>query len=110
MNLKSFDDVLLYVETLVGGDFAEAMQLASQIIQNPLHYTGPQAGMMAMRLAVHRYRIGVAAQYWKYQSSQTKKPEERITRDALMAAFAGLEEVIMTLKLISKSEMGILQK
>lgn len=102
--IETFDDAIEYISGAIGSDFEKALRQTSAIIANPSDYTGQQASMTAVKMGAYRYKIGLAAQYWKLKSSGTKKLDDRLIKDALMSAFTGLEEVINTLKAIAREE------
>jgi hypothetical protein len=103
-NIESFDDALDYVVEMVGAEFERSIALANSILEEPSKFTGPQAAITAIKLANQRYKIGVAAQYWKIKSAQTKKLDDRLIKDALMVAYDALTEMINTLKLTARHE------
>jgi len=104
MQIETFDDAIEYVMDLIGSEFEKSLGLANSILENPSDYTGPQAAITAIKLSTHRYKIGIAAQYWKIKSAQTKTLPDRLVKDCLMSAFTGLEEVINTLKIVARHE------
>lgn len=103
-NIETFDDALEYTMDLIGAEFDKALQLSNAIIAKPSDYTGPQAAMSAIKMSTYRYKIGLAAQYWKIKSSQTKKLQDRLVKDSLMCAYDGLSEVINTLKITARHD------
>lgn len=107
MEIETFDDAVEYAMELIGSDFEKSLRLANSIIEDASNYTGPQAAMTAQKLAVHRYKIGVAAQHWKIEAAKTKKLSDRLIKDSLMVAFTALEEVINTLKLTARSDINV---
>lgn len=107
VKIESFDQAVEYAMDLIGSDFEKSLRLANTILDDPSQYTGPQAGMAAQKLAIHRYKIGVAAQHWKIEAAKTKKMSDRLIKDSLMVAFTALEEVINTLKLTARSDINV---
>ena len=107
MEIETMDDAIEYAREIIGGDFEKALQLANSIIDNPSNYTGAQATMAAVKIALYRYKIGLAAQWWKQESTRTKKLSDRLIKDCLMTAYNGLEEVINTLKLSARQDMSL---
>lgn len=104
LKLETFDEAVEYVMDMIGSNFEKALSLGNAILEDPSSYTGPQAAITAIKLANHRYKIGIAAQYWKLKSAQTKSLQDRLIKDCLMATFSGLEEVINTLKIVARHE------
>lgn len=107
MEIETFDQAIDYAMDLIGSEFEKSLRLCNSILDDPGSYTGPQAAMAAQKLAVHRYKIGVAAQHWKIEATKTKKLSDRLIKDSLMVAFTALEEVINTLKLTARSDINI---
>jgi hypothetical protein len=103
-SITTFDDAIEYILDLIGSEFEKAINLTNKILENPSDYTGPQAAMSAIKMAGYRMKIGVAAQLWKQRSTNTKKPQDRLIKDALMVMYDGLSEVINTLKLVARHE------
>lgn len=110
LTIEDFEQAIEYIMDQIGSDFDQALRLANGIIAAPNDYTGPQAAQAAVAMAQYRYRIGVAAQYWKVKSAQTKKLQDRLVKDALMSAFTGLEEVINTLKIVARYDYNIVER
>lgn len=108
VQITTFDEAVDYMIDLIGSDFKKALTLASHILEDPHSYSGPQATMAAMKLAVHRTRIGVAVQHWKQESARTKKPHDRLIKDSLMVMYDSLLEMINTLKAHSKYEREVI--
>src|ERR1051325_11525661 len=92
--LAGFDEVLDYIADAIGSDFAKSVNLAQDMIDNPTDYSGPQASLAAIKLAAYRTKIGVVVQYYKQKSTETKKPSDRLTKDALMVIYDALQELI----------------
>lgn len=107
-NITDFDSAVEYVADMVGGDFNKAIQLTNAIINSPSEYTGPQALMTALKLSAYRVKVGSAAQYAKLNSVQTKKPQDRLVKDALMCLYDGLLELINCLKAIARNEREVI--
>jgi hypothetical protein len=107
-SLDDFDEIVEYVAEMVGKEFMRTVQIANDIIENPSEYAGIQASITAIKLASHRTKIGVAAQYFKMKSAETKKPHDRLTKDALMVMYTSLEEMINTLKLSARIEKDMI--
>lgn len=106
--LTDFDEIVEYVAEMVGKEFMRTVQIANDIIDEPTEYSGIQASITAIKLASHRTKIGVAAQYFKMKSAETKKPHDRLTKDALMVMYTSLEEMINTLKLSARIEKDMI--
>lgn len=107
VKIESFDQAVEYAMELIGSEFEKSLQLCNSILADPADYTGPQAAIAAQKLAVHRYKIGVAAQHWKIEAAKTKKMSDRLIKDSLMVAFTALEEVINTLKLTARADINV---
>lgn len=104
LDIEDFDHAIDYISEMIGSSFQKTIALAEEIIENPSNFTGPQAKITAIKLASHRYKIGVAAQQWKIKSAQTKKLSDRLIKDALMVSYDALLEVINTLKLEARHD------
>lgn len=107
LSIDTFDDAIEYVVDMIGSEFQKSLEQANVILDNPGDFTGPQAAITAIRLANQRYKIGIAAQYWKNKSVGSQKRQDKLVKDALMTAYSGLEEVINTLKLTARSDTGL---
>lgn len=105
--IDNFDDAVDYVVSMIGSEFEQSYRLANAIIANPGDYTGPQAGITAQKLAAQRYKIGLAAQYWKQKGGTGAKPHDRMIKNALHLAYQALEEVINTLKLTARQDTSL---
>lgn len=103
-HLTEFEEIVEYVAEMVGSDFMKVINLANDFLENPSEYTGVQAAMLASKISFYRTRIGVMGSYMKYKSSQTKKPSDRMTKDALLTIYDALVENINTLKLLARHE------
>lgn len=104
-DFENYDDVIDYVTDLVNStNFTRTLELAQAILDEPDQYTGPQAAVTAIKLATHRLKIGIAAQQAKITSAQTKKLEDRLSKDALMVAYDAMGEIINTLKLTARHD------
>ena len=101
--ITTFEQACEYLFDIVPG-LERTMQLTNEILANPADYAGPQAAMCAIKLSTHRYKIGVEAQHWKIKSAQTKKLGDRLVKDALMASYDGLLEVINSLKITARHD------
>lgn len=105
LDITTFEDACDYTVDMIGADFEKAVQIAEKILSDTDDYmNGPAAAKTAIRLAGYRAKIGLAAQYWKLKSSNTKKHEDRLVKDALMVMYASLEEVINTLKIVARHD------
>jgi hypothetical protein len=102
--VEEFDEAVDYIISMIGSDFEKSVALAGLITENPQDYTGPQALRSAVRLSAYRYKIGLAAQFWKIKSAETKLKKDRLVKDALMLAYDALGEVINTLKLAARHD------
>ena len=107
LKIESFEEAIDYAVEMVGSDFEKAVSLTAAIIANPEQYTGPQATISAVKMATYRSRIGLAAQYWKIKSAQTKRLDDRLIKDSLMVMYDSLLEVINVLKITGKHEHEI---
>lgn len=103
-DISNFDDAIDYVVSMVGSDFEETMKIANDIIENPENYTGPKAAATAQMLAAHRYKIGVAAQYWKGKAAikDGGTKQDQMIKNALHLGWEAIEEVINTLKITAR--------
>lgn len=99
--IDNFDDAVDYVISMIGSDFERSLKIAEAVLEDPGHYTGRQAARAAVELSAHRYKIGVAAQFWKKRSVQTKKDTDRMVKDALMMAYDAIKDVVDALKKVS---------
>lgn len=106
-DIQTFDDAVEYIADMIGSDFYKAYALANAILENPSEYTGIQANVTAIKLSVIRYKVGLASQLWKKRSTHTKRMQDSLIKDALMATYAGLEEVINTLKLSARQDIDL---
>jgi hypothetical protein len=107
-DIHNFDEAVEYAADMVGSQFKKAVYLAQEIAETPEQFTGPQAAMAAMKLAAYRTRISAAAQYWKMQYTQTKKPHDRLIKDSMLCMYDSLQELINCLKLVSRMEKDII--
>jgi hypothetical protein len=107
VKIETIDDAIDYIVDIVGSDFERAFKLANSILDDPGGFTGPQSVVLAKKLAVYRYKLGIAAQWWKQEATRTKKQSDRLIKDALMTACSYLEEVINTLKLEARQDYGL---
>lgn len=107
VKIETFDEAVDYIIDVIGSDYKKALTLANHILENPTDYSGAQATMAAMKLAAHRVKIGLAAQHWKQEATRTKKPHDRLIKDALMVMYDGLLELINTLKAHSRYEREV---
>lgn len=105
--INDFDDAKAYVRDMIGSDFAKAMALAEDMIENPDKYTGIKAGAKAQLLATYRYEIGIVAQYWKNKAVGSSNRQDKLIKDCLMTAYDGLVEMINTLKLTARQEHSL---
>lgn len=104
LNIDTFDGAVEYLMDMIGDEFEKTLQTANSIVADPSDYTGPQAAITAIKLATQRYKIGVAAQYWKNKSVGSSNRQDKLIKDALMTAYDALVEVINTLKLVARHE------
>ena len=107
-DIETFDDAIEYITGMIGSDFDRAIKLTNAIIEKPSDFTGPQALMAAIKLAAYRVKVGIAAQDWKQLSTHSKKPTDRLIKDALMCLYDGLLELINCLKAIARNEREVL--
>jgi hypothetical protein len=103
-NINTFDEAVEYLIDMIGSEFEKSLRMANTIIENPGDFTGPQAAVTAIKLANQRYKIGMAAQYWKNKSVGSSNRQDKLVKDALMTAYDALVEVINTLKLVARHE------
>jgi len=82
-------------------EFITAMSVVEDIIENPSKYVGAQALVSAAKLAALRTKIGLRGQYYK---TTEKSIIQRRRKDLLLTMFVALEENIMTLKLLGRTE------
>lgn len=106
--IKDFDGAMEYISEMIGSDFDRAIRLTNAIIENPTGYTGPQASMAAIKLAAYRVKIGEVAQSYKQISTATKKPTDRLIKDALLCLYDGLLELINCLKAAARNEREVI--
>lgn len=106
--VKTFDEAVEYISDLIGSDFDKAIQQTNAIIADPSGHTGPQAVVTAAKLAAYRVKVGIVAQQWKQTSTNTKKPQDRLIKDALMCLYDGLLELINCLKAVARNEREVL--
>lgn len=106
--IDDFDGAIEYISDMIGSDFDKAIKLTNAILANPEQHTGPQALITAVRLSGFRVKVGVAAQKAKLQSAHTKKPTDRLVKDALMVLYDGLLELINCLKAVARNEREVL--
>jgi hypothetical protein len=104
LGIDTFEGAVEYLTSMIGDDFEKALQTANSIIADPSQYTGPLAAITAIKLANQRYKIGMAAQYWKNKSVGSANRQDKLIKDALMTAYDALVEVINTLKLVARHE------
>ena len=102
-DIKPFADACEYV-FVITTELERLMHLVNQILDDPGAHSSAQANVAAIQLAANRYKIGQKAQFFKIKSAQTKQVRDRLTKDALMAAYDGLLEVINTLKLAARHD------
>jgi hypothetical protein len=107
-DIKTFEDACDYVFAM-SPEMEKTMRTVQGILANPEDYTGAQAAKCALQLSSFRYKIGQQAQHYKIHSAQTKRLSDRLTKDALMAAYDGLLEVINTLKITARYESDVLR-
>lgn len=105
--IDNFDDAVDYVVSMIGSDFEQSFSLANAIIANPSNYTGHQASITAQRLAAQRYKIGLAAQYWKQKGGAGANAHNKMIKNALHLAYQALEEVINTLKITARQDNSL---
>lgn len=106
--IKTFEDACDYVFSM-SPEMEKTMNKVQGILANPEDYTGAVAANCALQLSSFRYKIGQQAQHYKILSAQTKKLSDRLTKDALMAAYDGLLEVINTLKITARYEHDVVR-
>lgn len=99
--IDTFDDAIDYVISMIGSNFERSLQIAEAVLENPGDYTGRQAATAAVQLSVHRYKIGVAAQYWKKRSTASKRDIDRMVKDALMLSYDATKDIVDALKKVS---------
>lgn len=99
-----FEEIIEYVAEQVGGDFKKAVSLANDMLENPSSYTGFEASMAARRLAAYRVKLGIEGSYLKLKTPQTKRPLDRLTKDAVLVMYDSLLELINCLKAQAKYE------
>jgi hypothetical protein len=104
IDIETFEDAVDYLIDEIGAEYGKALALSNKILEDPQAYSGPQAAIAAIRLANFRYKIGQAAQYWKNKSVGGTNRVDKLKKDALMASYDGLVEVINTLKLVARHE------
>lgn len=104
--LSDFDEIVEYVAGGVGDTFIRVVTIAQDIIDNPTEYHGQQASMTAVKLAAYRTKIGTLASYYKIKTPETKRPSDRLTKDALLTMYNSLEELINTLKIQARQELS----
>src|ERR1044072_137662 len=90
--IKTFDESIEFCADFIGSDFRKSVERAMAIAEDPNHFTGPVAAVEARRLAAYRVNIGIVAQEWKLKSANTKKPQDRLIKDALMCLYDSLLE------------------
>lgn len=106
--IKTFDEAIEYVADFIGSDFRKSIDRAMLIADDPNHFTGPVAAVEARRLAAYRVSIGIAAQEWKLKSANSKRPQDRLVKDALMCLYDSLLELINCLKVGVRMERDII--
>lgn len=106
--ITDFDGAMDYISEMIGSDFDRAIRLTNAIIADPTNYTGPQASMAAIKLAAYRVKVGEVAQQYKQISTATKKPTDRLIKDALMCLYDGLLELINCLKAAARNEREVI--
>lgn len=99
--ITNFDEAIDYVISMIGSDFERSLKIAEAVLENPGDYTGRQASRAAVELSAHRYKIGVAAQYWKKRSTSSKRDVDRMVKDALMVSYDAIKDIVDALKKVS---------
>ena len=102
-DIMSSGDVVVTLEE-EAEQFAKAMEIVEDIIENTYKYTGRHATNAGLKLAAIRTKILQYAQYYK---SSSKSPTQRLRKDLLHAMATGLEENINTLKLAAKHDLEL---
>lgn len=102
--IETFDEAVEYIIDSLDEKFGKTLELVNVILANPDQYTGPQAAFAAIKVAGYRTFLGLEGQHWKLRSSQTKKLQDRLVKDALLVMYDGLLEVINCLKLVARQE------
>lgn len=107
--IDNFDDAVDYVVSMIGSEFEQTLRMANAIIDDPGQYSGPQASAAALKLSAQRYKIGLAAQFWKVRGGGSASNVDKMIKNALHLAYQALEEVINTLKITAKQDHSLAQ-
>jgi hypothetical protein len=106
-SVNTFASAVEYIADMIGDDFEKVINQVNRYLENPTSLNGPQAKILAARLAGYRVKIGLAKTFWQYRSSHTKNLQDRMIKDACFSLYDSLLEFINTMKIIAKQDADL---